>query len=988
MEKIRIIFTLLIISFVFVTCRKDEEHYLEGISSDNTPLQQVIYTVSLPDDVEINKIETYTISNAYGNYPLVLDNTLKKTMEFTDSLDNSALVKVVENGSCQLVYLLNDNGNAIMLDILKLSEAKEKTNTISVESTAIAMILTHSFLITANEEKHEILKSKIITLPSFKLYKEYIREQIIFSIKNNVTPDFTNTPHYKNVVADLLNSFLENFDLSVGRMECFLNSRKDGKILFTLINEHKRVLHFYTKKVYLNNAGLPIKYEDYTVSDKEYPELGEFLDLDILYPTGFNLFESFFTTVITGGVSPFKSESRQIERDLGEANQLQVDVYGLGRLNKPFKELSEEDKNKFLLAAMHGAFSDFLMPIIDLTLGVKNLETSNTTPQKFNFNFGARKYPIQGLLIALSKEFLSDVTNISALSSLLKEKDYTAALYYITEFMTDEIVGDLQAEPEKRRYLNYIYNYYKKATGITKTSRQFREQFKKAMNEISAVKNANFVGKVINISELTANIAGGIQAYFETPYKQSFIFNKTSDKELDLLHPIPNQLVKDTAINFDWSFERGNLIGPIYYNLLINEYLDNGTIKKHKIENILFSEFEFQTNLFQESSYNFDWQIEVRKLNSNNLVLISDKQSFKFGQDLSTSNLELINPLNGDLDVNNNDMSEFIWSLVEWNDDQINDPITYEFYFGETNPPSLHQLVASGNTSPTEPISTTPNTTYFWKIVAKNGSVVLKESPIWSFTTKNGVGNGNYLGETVFVQGGTAGMGCQTTQGCAVSEVPYHSVTLDDFIIGKYEVTNSDFITFLNSQGNQIENGIPWLDLTGEELHIYKSNGIFYVENEKGNYPVNYVSWYGAKAYSLWIGGDLPTEAQWEFAARGGSLSTNSLQRFSGGDICGDVGWYNFNSGDSTHEVGQLLSNELGLYDMSGNVAEYCNDWMDNTYYSTSPSNNPSGPTSGNYKIIRGGGVGDPGSPGCEVFNRGHNVPTTRSKYVGFRVVF
>jgi len=125
----------------------------------------------------------------------------------------------------------------------------------------------------------------------------------------------------------------------------------------------------------------------------------------------------------------------------------------------------------------------------------------------------------------------------------------------------------------------------------------------------------------------------------------------------------------------------------------------------------------------------------------------------------------------------------------------------------------------------------------------------------------------------------------------------------------------------------------------------------------------------------------LPTEAQWEYAARGGKKSKG--YKFSGSDYIGEVAWYDGNSGSKTHEVGMKDKNELGIYDMSGNVYEWCQDWYGS--YSSSSQTNPKGPSSGSARVLRGGSWYR-NAQNCRVADRNYISPGARDYGIGFRL--
>ena len=216
--------------------------------------------------------------------------------------------------------------------------------------------------------------------------------------------------------------------------------------------------------------------------------------------------------------------------------------------------------------------------------------------------------------------------------------------------------------------------------------------------------------------------------------------------------------------------------------------------------------------------------------------------------------------------------------------------------------------------------------------------------------------------EMVFVKGGTFTMGATAEQGSDASsnEKPTHSVKLSDFYIGKYEVTQAQ-----------------WKAIMGTNPSNWKGD----------NLPVENVSWNDVQEFITKLNAQtgkkyrLPTEAEWEYAARGGNQSKG--YKYSGSNSISNIAWYDANSNKMTHIVGQKSPNELGIYDMSGNVWEWCQDWLGN--YSSSFQTNPIGPSSGSYRVLRGGSWSYVART-CRVSIRGYSKPADRYNRHGFRL--
>ena len=217
--------------------------------------------------------------------------------------------------------------------------------------------------------------------------------------------------------------------------------------------------------------------------------------------------------------------------------------------------------------------------------------------------------------------------------------------------------------------------------------------------------------------------------------------------------------------------------------------------------------------------------------------------------------------------------------------------------------------------------------------------------------------------EFVWVAGGCYEMGCGSwTDNCDSDESPVHEVCVDGFWIGKYEVT----------QGQ-------WQQIMGNNPSYNKSGNDF---------PVEQVSWNDCQDFITALNGKgsntfhLSTEAEWEYAARGGGKE----EKYAGGDDLDSLGWYDSNSGSHSHEVGTKAPNSLGIYDMSGNVFEWCQDRYAHDYYFSSPRDNPQGPSTGSNRVFRGGSWYY-AAQGCRAAIRRNSGPGNQGFSLGFRLV-
>ena len=260
-----------------------------------------------------------------------------------------------------------------------------------------------------------------------------------------------------------------------------------------------------------------------------------------------------------------------------------------------------------------------------------------------------------------------------------------------------------------------------------------------------------------------------------------------------------------------------------------------------------------------------------------------------------------------------------------------------------------------------------PNTTYYVRAFAENSEGIAYSSQV-SFKTNETeepvnvltieVGGVSFV--MVEVEGGTFAMG-NSGVGSNLDESPVHDVTLSTYYIGETEVTQE-----------------LWVAVMGDNPSY----------NVGDNKPVDNISWNKTQEFIELLNYKtgrkfrLPTEAEWEFAARGGNRSNN--YKYSGSNSVDIVAWYQDNSNNETKDVKSKMPNELGIYDMSGNVSEWCSDWYGGYIYNS--QTNPTGPDWGNEKVIRGGAFSLEDTY-CRVSGRSSATSSWNDENYGLRIV-
>ena len=505
---------------ILVGCsKKDEgEDNPTPTPPEPTPKEEVVkkqsITVELPKEVDKKILDELVVSNAYGNFKLT-----EKPEESKPNPTGRGAINgnVFYGGTFQYTSpgliinnVLNQQGDLMMCCVTDPT-ARTGSLIIDAEQTAIALLMLRPELITSNKAEFQQAVKIIRSLPEFGDYRAQVAAEMLVSMNARKCPNYSGLNGYNRVLVALLKKVRANISNSNESQVEFTKGsmkKKDGAFNFTVTNHLKRVIHIYPKKMKLQNNGL--------IASEEYIDEGGLSKVEVLKPQGTNYWKVVYGSLQGETGSIFKATTDPISVDIGDADKLKLEIYGVGQLEKPFDEYSEDEKKRILIAFLHGGYSDFIKPIIDLALGLEDLgNASGVDNFKYDFRYGSRNHPLRQLLTTLAEDFMKDPEELKKFLKSIHDREFLIASGQLSYFMVQQLLNNPDAK-KQNQYMSNIYELTKMYAGVTRTKDIYRSTLKSYYNQSSHILKANFVTKVIKISELSVDIAGAIYAYFNT----------------------------------------------------------------------------------------------------------------------------------------------------------------------------------------------------------------------------------------------------------------------------------------------------------------------------------------------------------------------------------------------------------------------------------------------------------------------------------------
>ena len=592
-------------------------------------------TIELPKEVDKKILDELVVSNAYGNFKLT-----EKPEESNPNPTGRGAINgnVFYGGTFQYTSpgliinnVLNQQGDLMMCCV---TDPTERTGNliIDAEQTAIALLMLRPELITSNKAEFQQAVKIIRSLPEFGDYRAQVAAEMLVSMNARKCPNYSELNGYNRVLVALLKKVKANISNSNESQVEFTKGsmkKKDGTFNFTVTNHMKRVIHIYPKKMKLQDNGL--------ISSEEYINEGGFSKVEVLKPQGTNYWKVVYGSLQGETGSIFKATTDPINVDIGNADKLKLEIYGVGQLEKPFDEYSQDEKKRILIAFLHSGYSDFIKPIIDLALGLEDLgNASGVDNFKYDFRYGSRNHPLRQLLTTLAEDFMKDPEELKKFLKSIHDREFLIASGQLSYFMVQQLLNNPDAK-KQNQYMSNIYELTKMYAGVTRTKDIYRSTLKSYYNQSSHILKANFVTKVIKISELSVDIAGAIYAYFNTNAVSQLIEDRADAPYFTLISPKEGEAFNDTkTITFKWDFFRGNfnaLGDRMKIDLVIECLQRDGSYIIETIPDLPYDAREKTVDLNTIASfkglYIFRWKVIARHRLNSNMKVVSPYGNFR-----------------------------------------------------------------------------------------------------------------------------------------------------------------------------------------------------------------------------------------------------------------------------------------------------------------------------------------------------------------------
>ncbi len=603
----------------------------KGVATDSLeeifmlPPVEEDFSVVLPNEQDPESLAGFKIVNSYGEFPISMASAVKARRAVRNRANETGFYTFGSNGffspnGLQLHTLLDGNDNAWLFSISLPDEKPE----ISFRQTAITLLMTEPLLITSNEAEYRNTVNAITKLKSFDKLVDDVRDTYYDGVNHYRCPDYSHL-NVLPVMKELADEVRDNSNLRLSGVSLKDVNRMNTFVSYRVSNDFKRVLHIYPRRLKMTeNTGVIESSQDVSQTlaelcewmltssnlvaneldkeiDKEELEFIEDLkewiveiektlvsfglgdaDSHICVPIILDSEKSNYWKIVKGSLkgeksSPFLVETGTITTELDGYDKVYLDIYGLGGFNKTWNEYSGKDKLRIAFAMIHGAYKDFIKPLMEVTSGWKELkEASGYDDYNYDFRYGARKYPKCALVAKLLLNFGKDLDNFQNIYEKSRDGDWWELAKDVLVFLYDELCKmPSESKEDKRSYTNLIYNIYKKYTKTPATSKAFRDGFKKLANNITHLKTANFIGKTIKLSEAGLDLVGGGYAAVVANAMETFKINKTDHPCIDIIKP--DKVLKseeffgaeNTTIQFEWDIFKGDFVGNFNYDLEI-----------------------------------------------------------------------------------------------------------------------------------------------------------------------------------------------------------------------------------------------------------------------------------------------------------------------------------------------------------------------------------------------------------------------------------